>query len=261
MRTATLLVLLHAAALLGCTVAFAAGHPDWLTYAIFSTANFWRGWIWTPLTYGWVHNPHDVLWFAWGMYMLWVFGGQVEQFFGRRLFLKLYALLWLLTPILLLAFSSIMPAVTAGSDNAELGIFIAFATLYPGAQFFFGLTAKWIAVIIVAAYSVQAIAGQQLIDLALLWATVGAAWSFVRYQRGEFWLPKFQIPRRRPKFRVVPRPAAPPRRAPMVVSAGPMEDIDALLDKIARTGLQSLSESERARLERASAELKNTSNR
>ena len=35
-----------------------------------------------------------------------------------------------------------------------------------------------------------------------------------------------------------------------------MDDVDALLDKIARTGMASLSAAERARLERASADLK-----
>lgn len=257
-RAAGLLVIIHVAALLLATICFAVGRPGLLSLFAFGSISFWHGWVWTPLTYGFVHSPREVLGFAWEMYLLWVFGAQVEQFFGRRIFLRLYAILWLLTPLLLLIASASFPTAAFGAANTHFAIFIAFATLYPGAQFFFGLTAKWIAFILVGVYSVQDISAQDPVDLALLWASIGTAWSFVRWERGEFSLPKFRLPRRRPKLRVLPCSTPVVSRPDKVVASGPIEDIDSLLDKIARSGINSLSASERARLERASADLKNT---
>ena len=53
---------------------------------------------------------------------------------------------------------------------------------------------------------------------------------------------------RRPKFRVLPAPTARSRR---VEEPDEVESIDPLLDKIARSGMNSLTAKERARLEKA----------
>jgi hypothetical protein len=63
--------------------------------------------------------------------------------------------------------------------------------------------------------------------------------------------------RKKPKLRVVPPPVPSARRpvpTPAVQEEGDVE-IDALLDKIAKSGLNSLSKAERAKLERARQEL------
>jgi hypothetical protein len=54
--------------------------------------------------------------------------------------------------------------------------------------------------------------------------------------------------RRQPKFRVLPTPLARSRR---VEEPDEVESIDPLLDKIARSGMNSLTAKERARLEKA----------
>jgi hypothetical protein len=70
-------------------------------------------------------------------------------------------------------------------------------------------------------------------------------------------MPSLRMPRRRPKLRVLPKPSSPPRAIPRVELAETAADteVDALLDKIAKTGLASLTASERARLEKAREEL------
>jgi membrane associated rhomboid family serine protease len=257
---ATLLVVIHVAMLLVWTLVFAFHRTELVLYFAFSTTAVLHGWIWQPLTYALVHPPGSfmqTLWFAVEMYMLWTFGRELERFFGRRVFLQLYFLLALVTPAVMLLLSWIAPLQTAGSQSLHFAIFVAFATLYPNAQMLFGLTAKWIAVILIAIGVVTSIAANDFLGIILLAASVGTAYLFVRYERGELTLPRLRWPQRKPKFRVLPRPSAPAQRVHVTsASMDPMDDVDALLDKIARTGMASLSAAERARLERASADLK-----
>lgn len=256
-RAATLLVIIHTACLLICTFVFAAQNQAVLGFLAFSTTDFLRGFVYTPLTYGLVHIPADVIGFAFEMFILWSFGGQVEQFFGRRIFLQLYGLLWLLPPLVLLAFHSFGPQVSMGAGTTHLAVFVAFAAIYPGARVYFDIKAFWIAVILVAAYSIMHVANRDIPLLITLWATVAASWYFVAWQRGEWQvrLPSFLQPK--PKFRVLPKPAAPLRSVPPPPKVHQaMADVDSLLDKIARSGLSSLTPEERARLEQASADLK-----
>ena len=49
------------------------------------------GKVWQLATYAFVHSPSGLIWFAIEMYMLYVFGREVERFVGRRAFIGLYA--------------------------------------------------------------------------------------------------------------------------------------------------------------------------
>jgi membrane associated rhomboid family serine protease len=227
--------------------------------SLHSVAVLRHGWVWQPLTYALVHPPAPamlVLWFVIEMYMLWTFGRELERFFGRRLFLQFYAGMWLLIPALHLLLGLLQPQFLSGSRSIHFAVFIAFATLYPNALFIFGIPAKWFAIILVGVQAVEYIAENAYLDLLVFGLMVASAYYFVRYQRGEVTFPKFRWPRRQPKFHVVPRAAPPVQKVKLVQQTASMDDIDALLDKIARTGLNSLSAAERARLERASADLK-----
>jgi hypothetical protein len=68
-----------------------------------------------------------------------------------------------------------------------------------------------------------------------------------------FWTNVSALFRRRPKFHVVPKPETRPRTASPsgVFQSVPDDDVDALLDKIARNGIASLTAGERQQLERA----------
>jgi hypothetical protein len=61
--------------------------------------------------------------------------------------------------------------------------------------------------------------------------------------------------RRRPKLRVVPKPKSHPRSSKIEAAGNETVEIDHLLDKISRHGLNSLTSQERAALERARAKL------
>jgi membrane associated rhomboid family serine protease len=237
-RGAILLVIIHSACLLACLVVLAVlRKPLWLEYLSFSTDRFIDGHIFTPLTYGFVHEPEGALFFAFGMYMLWVFGGEVERFFGRRIFFQLYALLWFLTPLVLLAFHGLGEQHARGASAVNFGIFVAFAALYPSVRLMFGIPAMWAAVILIAISAIVDIARGDLVQLVSMLVTAGSAWTFVAWQKGQItWqLPAFLRPK--PKFRVLPKASAPPRAvAPKPVRDASMDDVDRLLDKIAHAG-------------------------
>jgi hypothetical protein len=73
--------------------------------------------------------------------------------------------------------------------------------------------------------------------------------------------PKISLGRKKPQLRVVPdlvRTVEPKRVDPVrprVLDQTATSEVDALLDKIAQTGIGSLTEKDRARLESARAEL------
>lgn len=225
-----------------------AGHLAFLSSKVHG------GQVWRVLTYGLVNPP--TIPFVIEMVMLIWFGLQLERFFGRKVFLTFFGLLYLLVPVVLslLGFFREMPliGVTGG-----FGCFIAFATLYPGALLIFNIPAKWLALIAIGISSllyIYARAGVALIDL---WATVGFAYSFVRYHQGRWAMPNFSWPKRTSKLRIVPRqrdPDEPLTRADFDDDETESE-MDSLLDKIARNGLASLTPNERARLELAREEL------
>jgi hypothetical protein len=236
-----------------------------LTWGIFSSAAVLRGEVWRILTYGLVNIPTQasVLWFAIDMVMLYWFGREVEKAFGRTKFFALFAGTYLIPPLLFTALGHWMPAEFAG-ERASFSMFIAFATLYPGVPMLFNILAKWAAIILVAIYSLVALADHDWESLLMLWSTTGFAYAFVRHEQGHFTLPSLKLKRRPEAIRVRTTTAArtppAPAKEPVAVSAS-MAEVDALLDKIAQHGIHSLTAKERARLDAARQELKNRSGR
>ena len=219
----------------------------------FTSAEVLRGQVWRVLTYGLVNAPS--LWFVVDMFMLVWFGRELEKFFGRRVFLRFYAGLYLLTPALFTVLGLFGWPLGLTGQTGAFGLFIAFTTLYPNVAFFFNIPAKWLAAIFVGIYTLIHLAGRNLPGLVSLWATVGFAFGFVRYEQGRFTIPNPLAWLRRPKFKVLAGQAPEPPRRGGPVSDQAMADVDALLDKIARSGIHSLTAEERARLDRSSAEL------
>jgi len=185
--------------------------------------------------------------------MVW-FGREVERHFGRRTFLIFYGVLYLLTPLLFTVVGLWIPMAVAGESGA-FAIFVAFATLYPNAPVFFNLLAKWVALVLVGIYTLIALNNRDLVSLISLWATTGFAFAFVRYQQGLISLPKLNLFRRGPKLRVLPDLKVDKTPAAKTKQASSMAEVDALLDKIAQSGISSLTAKERAKLDAARADL------
>lgn len=245
------IVLLFVVSMLATSITMAVpslrGISAWLT---FSSTEVLGGQVWRVATYGLVNEPS--LWFVVDMFMLAFFGRELEKFFGRRTFLALYASLYFLTPLLFTLIGLARPTFLMGESGA-FALFIAFATLYPNVAMFFNILAKWLAIVLVGIYSLMRLSANDWVGLASLWSTVAFAYGFVRFQQGVIALPKLSLWRRRPALRVLPDPA--PRKASVVVKSpkedATMAEVDALLDKIAKSGISSLTPKERAKLEAA----------
>jgi hypothetical protein len=212
-----------------------------------------KGQIWRFLTYGLVNPPS--LQFVIDMFMIVWFGRELEKFFGRRTFLFFYGSLYVLAPVLYLLLSFWQPMTLSG-EFGGFALFIGFATLLPNVALLFGILAKWFAIVLVGIFTMIHLAGNNWVGLVTLWGTVGFAYGFVRYQQGLLALPKFRLWRRKPKLRVLPTP---PVKKPVEVAKPKadttMAEVDALLDKIATSGMSSLTPKERAKLEAARADL------
>jgi len=228
----------------------------------FSGDAVWRGEVWRVLTYGLVNPPS--LGLAIELLMLVWFGREVERFLGRRDFLRLYAGLYLVRPLLFTALAPVLPASFAGGTGS-FAVFIAFATLFPDAPLLFNLLARWVAWGLLALGALMALGARDGVRLLELAATSGFAFAFIRHHQGRWSFPRF------PRFRLShPAPVTAPRAAPVPVAAragtarsagttppvaAPMAEVDALLDKIAQSGIHSLTAAERARLEAAREDL------
>jgi membrane associated rhomboid family serine protease len=249
----TLLVAVHVfAAIVACFL----GGAGILGHLAFDSALVWqRGEFWQLATYAFVHSPSALLWFAVEMYMLFVFGREVERFIGRRAFIVLYLFLLLAPTVLLSLWGLWDRAGLAGSPALHFGIFIAFATIYPNIELLLRIQAKWVALALAAISTLQLLAYRDWSAMAVLWVSIAAAFFFIRL-RGvgpelvwwgnlkSRWQPKA-------KFHVVPRSA--PRR--VVEPENVHESIDPVLEKISKQGINSLTASERRALDRARARL------
>ncbi|MBI5689502.1 MAG: rhomboid family intramembrane serine protease [Verrucomicrobia bacterium] len=250
------IVVVFCASMLLTTVMLFAGVGHWLGWLAFDSALVLRGQVWRILTYGLVNQPS--IEFALDMLMIVWFGREVEQHFGRRRFFGLYAGIYLVTPVLFSLLGFWTPRTFAGETGA-FALFVAFATLHPNAPLLFNILAKWAALVLVGIFALMALAARNWVQLIELGATCGLAYGFVRWQQGELRLPSWGLRKRQPPLRVLPDlPAggsADPKGPGAAGAGGAMAEVDALLDKIARSGIRSLTAEERARLEAARADL------
>ena len=247
------LVLVFVASMFVTTVLMALKVEGLLTWLMFTSGQVLRGEAWRVATYGLVNPPS--LNFVIDMAMMVWFGREVERFFGRQTFLIFYSILYLITPLLFTLIGVWKPMSLAGESGA-FAIFIAFATLYPEAPIFFNLLAKWVALVLVGIYTLMALSNRDLVALISLWATTGFAFVFVKFHQGHIVLPRPRLFRSGPKLRVLPDLKDDHSSTAKKTDHGSsMAEVDALLDKIAQSGLSSLTAKERAKLDAARADL------
>lgn len=258
------------ATLLATSIAMALGARGFIETLVFDGAAVLSGQGWRVLTYGFVNPPS--LSFVIDLALLAWFGREVEKDLGRKAFLRLYVFAYLVPPLLLAALSFWRPLNLAGHTGA-LAIFVAFATLYPAATLMFNLLASWVAGILVGIFTLVALAHHDWASLVALWSSVAYAFAFVRHFQGRL---SFSLPRSPVRRNSRPAPATapagvrvgPPRTVSSATaprgsssasssasSSDDMAEVDALLDKIGRSGLESLTPREHERLAAAQARL------
>jgi hypothetical protein len=244
----TLLVGLHAMSMAVGAVAMAAGLGAWVNAGVFSAAQLAEGHVWTLVTYPFVHDiRQEGIWFAFEMLMFFWFGREVESAMGRKSLGLLYAGLTVGPALLIAGLAPWLGSVVmAGSGTIHFAVFLAFCALHPGAQFFFGLSARWVGWILMAVYSLTYFAGRDWLGGVQLWTTGLIAVAWVR-AGGVSW-PQISFGKR-------PKNTAKKKAAPKKIGLVPLEKVDPILEKISREGMDSLTAAEKKLLEEARAKL------
>ncbi|MFZ9964827.1 MAG: DUF6576 domain-containing protein, partial [Terrimicrobiaceae bacterium] len=251
LHVSTLLAGVHAATLVLTALALAAGAEAALqTFVFSSTAVVRELSLWQMATYAFVHMPPYWL-FLIELYLLVVFGREIEGYLGRGAFVRFYLTLLLAPPLLFTAAEWLgWHTSYAGSSALHFGVFVAFALIYPTAEMFFGIQAKWIALALLAINSLQCLALSDYEALAVLAVDSVAACLFIARFQGRL---SMELPSKR--HRIPVHRAAPQRQRHTPVAAREEEDlhgsIDPILDKISRSGMASLTPREREHLEKA----------
>ncbi len=210
-----------------------------------------QGQIWRLVSYI-IFPPETAIMFIFAMGFLFYFGRQVEQFVGRTTYIKLYAALVLIPAILLclLGLLGFWRENYLGGYGTVFGVFIAFATIYPGVEisiWFVNLTAKGWAYALLAVLSLANIAYHDWISLGALWCDAAVGYAGMRLigaGRGLTWLTDWLEERQAKKL-------ARQRNFKVLKDAKETESIDEILEKISKEGVGSLNARERAALERA----------
>ena len=214
-----------------------------------------RGFLWQPLTYMFLH--YDIWHILVNMLFLWFFGKEVEYFIGPKHVTRLYLGAGIAGAALWLLFNFNSAASVLGASAAVLGCVIAFATLFPDRDvtllvFFVlpvTLRAKYLALIVIAFDIVPLLHGTAT-SVAHLAHLGGAAFGYLYIkQLGYGTTPRWLLWLQDITGRMKPRPLPTPRN--MSSEEFIREQVDPILDKIAREGMQSLTRRERKILESA----------
>lgn len=235
----------------------------------------WRIVTWPFMTY--LGGP-GLIWTLLLVAIFWLWGSQLERIVGRREFLAFFALL-VLGPALLLVLLSLfmnLESLTAGLRYPELGVLAAFAAQFPTARFWPGIPAPILAGLIIGIQLIEDLADRDSAGLVMLVTSVSLGLLGIRalgHASEVEWIPKLSIPGLTPSGAPRAARSARPSRsrkssnraglravpAPPAATPRPAEssaEIDALLDKIAESGYDSLTKPEKARLEAHSKQMR-----
>ncbi len=212
----------------------------------------------TIFTYPWIHSISII--FALEMLVFYMLGREVESYLGRTVFGCLYAILAIIPPVTLSIanFFGLGRIDIYGSDMIHFGILISFAMLYPNVAIFFGVTAKWIAVVLIGIYSLAHLAYGRIPEFFHLWLSVGTCYATMRYI-GAGVPASFGIgdqirdwKQERSEKKILEK-----KRRLQKAEQQFHRDVDDILEKIAREGISSLTQAEKDALENARAKLLN----
>jgi membrane associated rhomboid family serine protease len=239
---------------------------------LLDTTKVLHGEVWRLLTYAFLHSPLVWQHIVFNMLFLWWFGADVEDLYGPREFLAFYLCSALAGGLLFQAaqMAQDQPGFCLGASGAVTAVMVLCALHYPNRiilLFFFLPLPIWVFVIFQVAQDAFAFFGGHNTGVAVAVHLGGAVFAFVYYKMQ--WrltglipsLRTWKVRGSRPRLRVyhaaeedeTPRPAhvaAPSLTAD--IDEQLEAKVDAVLEKVARFGQASLTESEKQILLRAS---------
>jgi len=199
---------------------------------------------WQLLTATFLHSTTNIFHIAFNMLWLWMLGKDVERSIGAKKFLALYLIGGVSAGLCWLAFQLLTRghAVAVGASGAVFAVMVAYAILYPDRRFFV-FKAKHFVTALIALEVILSVTGSKD-GIAHVAHVGGAAFGLAFFKTAPAWnaaLVAFRGRRRKTARRDDARTRA---------------KVDALLEKISSTGLDSLSAREKAFLKKASRRLR-----
>lgn len=203
--------------------------------------------LYQPFTYMFLHGGIAHIFF--NMFILWMFGTEIENGWGSRTFGRFYILAGLAGALLTLIVNSSQPYPVIGASAAIYGVLVAYWVMYPNRHlyiyFLFPIKVKW------------AIPGLMLLGFLFSGGNVahmahlgGAVFGLLYLKMDWRWThlarPFKNIRHRRQETKMTKN-----RQQAEDV----MKRVDAILDKINEVGMENISKSDRKFLEEASSEL------
>jgi membrane associated rhomboid family serine protease len=231
-----------------------------------------HGQVWRLLTYAFLHDPHGIMHIVFNMLFLWWFGSDVEDIYGPREFLAFYLMAAFLGGVAFVVTQTTgaeamwrAHAPCLGASGAVTAVLVLCALHYPSRIIllsFFIPVPIWLFVLIQVGQDLYGFVTGNAGHTAVAVHLGGAAFAFVYYKRHwrvvNLWdgVREWVKQRSRPRLRVYRE--EPPRSVPVTTPPAADADehleakLDLVLEKVARYGQSSLTESERQILLRAS---------
>ena len=197
-------------------------------------------WLWQLVTYMFLHSVSDPWHIIFNMLVLWMFGSEVEKAMGTRRFLTMYFTAGIFAGIFGCLFTPNNPIL--GASGAIFAVEIAFAMFYPNATiifFVFPIKAKYLVMIFagITVFNCLMPTGGNVAHFAHLGGLL-YGFLFIRYEpRFSNFIISRQNQQREKEY----------KKEEEVRNV-----VDALLDKVNRTGMKSLTRRERSYLKNAS---------
>ena len=206
--------------------------------------------IWQPLTYLFFHGNiwHILI----NMFVLWMFGSELENAWGRKNFLKYYFMTGIGAGIVTCLFNLQSNIPVVGASGAVYGILLAYGLSFPNRTvYLYGLIpikSIWfvIAIGILAFFS----SFQQMTQISHLTHISGMAIGYIflkrRWRLKDIW---FKIRKKTLEYRIQIEDVKQSKEKVLE------KDIDYILDKIQKVGFKGLSDQEQNNLYNASKTL------
>lgn len=247
-----------------------------LVPSLVTTGGVWRIVTWPFVTFV---GGDGLFWALIGVAFFWLWGSQLEGVIGRNQFMRFFALLVLGPAILLVLLSTFLNLETLafGLTHPAYGVMAALAAAFSKQRAWFGLPLPVLVGIFIGIGFIQELANRQSGQMVLTISAVAIGLLGIRamgHASDVEWLPKLTIPglspatggatapkvsrpkRSRSRANLRPVPTPPPARSSASAAPESSAEIDALLDKIAESGYDSLTKSEKAQLEAHSKKMR-----
>ena len=221
--------------------------PNFLTLFGLVPRNILRGYIWQFVTYMFLHGDFWHLFL--NMFILWMFGSEIERYWGSRTFLKYYFITGVGAGILswLTALNSATP--TIGASGAIYGILVAYGMMFPNRPvylyFLLPVKAKHFVIFLVVMELIASSRVRASSGIAHFAHLGGMLFGYLYLKRERLtYLLKGALRDRRSKRRTQQKWEEEQRR-------DMDRKVDEILQKVSREGMSSLTREERDLLESA----------